>query len=226
LTVKVENAQPSFLARLRSLFILGRGVLKGLSAETAGPDPFALFGRWFEDAQRSGIYLPDAMTLATASKDGRPSARLMLLKGFDERGFRFFTNYGSRKAGDLTDNPRAALVFHWSRLQRQVRVEGRVEKLPEQESREYFATRPRGSQLGAWASDQSSPIDDRHHLKESFREHEARFKGADVPLPPFWGGYRVVPEAIEFWQGRANRLHDRLRYTLGDDGWTVARLSP
>ncbi len=224
--MQVENAQPSFLARLRSLFILGRGVLKGLSEEAAGPDPLTLFTEWFEDAKRSGIYLPDAMTLATASKDGRPSARLMLLKGFDERGFRFFTNYESRKADDLTDNPRAALVFHWSRLQRQVRVEGKVEKLPEQESQEYFATRPRGSQLGAWASNQSSPIDDRRQLEESFREHEARFKGADVPLPPFWGGYRVIPDAIEFWQGRANRLHDRLRYTLGDDGWTVARLSP
>jgi pyridoxamine 5'-phosphate oxidase len=201
-------------------------VLKGLAEETAGPDPLALFSEWFEDARRSGIYLPEAMTLASASKDGRPSARLMLLKGFDERGFRFFTNYESRKAEDLTDNPRAALVFHWSRLQRQVRVEGEVEKLPEQESREYFATRPRGSQLGAWASNQSSPIDDRRYMEEAFREHEARFKGSDVPLPPFWGGYRVIPEAIEFWQGRVNRLHDRLRYTLGDDGWTVARLSP
>lgn len=201
-------------------------MIKGLSEETAGPDPLVLFTEWFEDAKRSGIYLPDAMTLATASKDGRPSARLMLLKGFDERGFRFFTNYESRKADDLNDNPRAALVFHWSRLQRQVRVEGQVEKLPEQESREYFVTRPRGSQLGAWASNQSSPIADRRHLEEAFRQHEARYKGSEVPLPPFWGGYRVIPEAIEFWQGRANRLHDRLRYTLGDDGWTAARLSP
>ncbi len=224
--MKVENEDPSLLARLRSLFILGRGVLKGLSEETAGPDPLALFSEWFGDAMRSGIYLPDTMTLATASKDGRPSARSMLLKGFDERGFRFFTNYGSRKAKDLADNPRAALVFHWSRLQRQVRVEGLVEKLPEQESREYFATRPRGSQLGAWASSQSSPVAGRRQLDESFREHEARFKGSDVPLPPFWGGYRVIPEAIEFWQGRANRMHDRLRYTRSGDGWTVARLAP
>ncbi len=224
--MKVENAHTSLLARLRSLFILGRGVLKGLSEETAGPNPLALFTEWYEDARRSGIYLPEAMTLATASKDGRPSSRLMLLKGFDERGFRFFTNYESRKAGDLTDNPHAALVFHWSRLQRQVRVEGKVVRVPEQESREYFATRPRGSQLGAWASNQSSPVEDRRHLNEAFREHEARFKGSDVPLPPFWGGYRVIPEAIEFWQGRANRLHDRLRYTLEEDGWTVARLSP
>jgi pyridoxamine 5'-phosphate oxidase len=201
-------------------------VLKGLAEETAGPNPLALFSEWYEDARRSGIYLPEAMTLATASKDGRPSARLMLLKGFDERGFRFFTNYESRKADDLTDNPRAALVFHWSRLHRQVRVEGKVVRVPEEESREYFATRPRGSQLGAWASNQSSPVNDRRHLDEAFREHEARFKGSDVPLPPFWGGYRIIPEAIEFWQGRTDRLHDRLRYTLGDDGWTVARLSP
>jgi pyridoxamine 5'-phosphate oxidase len=226
LTVKLENAHTSLLSRLRSLFILGRGVLKGLSEETAGPDPLALFAEWYEDAKRSGIYLPEAMTLATASKDGRPSARLMLLKGFDERGLRFFTNYESRKGDDLKDNPRAALVFHWSRLQRQVRVEGEVEKLPELESQEYFATRPRGSQLGAWASEQSSPVADRRLLEEAFREHEARYEGSDVPLPPFWGGYRVIPEAIEFWQGRANRLHDRLRYTLGEDGWTVARLSP
>lgn len=224
--MKVENAHTSLLARLRSLFVLGRGLFKGLSEETAGPDPLALFAEWFGEAGRSGIYLPEAMTLATASKDGRPSARLMLLKGFDQRGFRFFTNYESRKANDLADNPQAAMVFHWSRLQRQVRVEGRVEKLSEQESREYFATRPRGSQLGAWASKQSAPIADRRHLEESFREHEARYKGSDVPLPPFWGGYRLIPEAIEFWQGRANRLHDRLRYTLGDDGWTVDRLSP
>jgi pyridoxamine 5'-phosphate oxidase len=225
--VKVEKAHSSFLSWLRSLLVLGRGVLKGLSEETAGRDPLVLFGQWFEDARRSGIFLPEAMTLATASRDGRPSARLMLLKGYDERGFRFFTNYESRKAGDLADNPRAALVFHWSRLQRQVRVEGKVEKLSAQESGEYFATRPRGSQLGAWASNQSSPIDRRRQLEAAFREHEARFKGSDVPLPPFWGGYRVIPEAIEFWQGRANRLHDRLRYTREvDGGWSVARLYP
>ncbi|UCC75129.1 MAG: pyridoxamine 5'-phosphate oxidase [Gemmatimonadota bacterium] len=205
---------------------MGRGVLKGLSEESAGSDPLALFSEWFEDARRSSIYIPEAMTLATASKDGRPNARMMLVKGFDERGFRFFTNYESRKGDELADNPRAALVFHWSALQRQVRVEGVVEKLSEEESSEYFATRARGSQLGAWASNQSSPIEDRRLLEQAFRERETRFKGSDVPLPPFWGGYRVIPQAIEFWQGRANRLHDRLRYTREDDGWTVARLSP
>ena len=224
--VQVDDAHWSPISWLRSLFILGRGMLKGLSKETAGPDPLALFAEWFEDARRSGIYLPHAMTLATASKDGRPTARMMLLKGFDERGFRFFTNFDSSKADELADNPRAAMVFHWPRLQRQVRVEGTVEKIAEEESREYFATRPRGSQLGAWASDQSSPVEDRRRLEEAFREHEARFKGSDVPLPPFWGGYRVIPHVIEFWQGRANRLHDRLRYTREADGWAVVRLSP
>jgi pyridoxamine 5'-phosphate oxidase len=224
--VQVDNAHSSLISWLRSLFIFGRGVLKGLSKETAGPDPLALFAEWFEDARRSGIHLPDAMTLATASKDGRPTARMMLLKGFDERGFRFFTNFGSRKGDELEENPRAAMVFHWPRLQRQVRVEGTVVKIPEKESQEYFATRPRGSKLGAWASDQSSPVEDRSRLEDAFREHAARFKGSDVPLPPFWGGYVVIPQAIEFWQGRANRLHDRLRYTWEEDGWTVARLSP
>ncbi len=216
----------SLRTALRSLFTLGKGVFRGLSIEAAGSDPIALFAEWFEDAKRSGVYLPEAVTLATATEDGRPSARMMLLKGFDERGFRFFTNYDSRKSGQLAANRRAALVFHWARLHRQVRIEGEVEKLPQAESAEYFASRPRGSQLGAWASAQSSVLEDRRQLEESFREHEERFKGAEVPLPPFWGGYRLVPNRMEFWQGRANRLHDRLRYTLEDDGWTVARLSP
>lgn len=224
--MQVDNAHRSLLSWLRSLFIAGRGVLRGLSEDTAGSDPLVLFADWYADARHSGIYLPEAMTLATCSSDGRPAARQMLLKGFDERGFRFFTNYDSRKGSEMAENPRAALVFHWTRLQRQVRVEGRVEKISEQESREYFATRPRGSQLGAWASSQSATIEDRRQLEQAYREHEARFKGKEVPLPPFWGGYRVIPEAIEFWQGRANRLHDRLRYTLGDDGWAVTRLSP
>jgi pyridoxamine 5'-phosphate oxidase len=166
------------------------------------------------------------MALATSTADGSPSARMMLLKGFDQRGFRFFTNFDSSKGDELTANARAAIVFHWATLHRQVRVQGRVERISQEESAEYFATRPRGSQLGAWASQQSAVLENRRQLDEQYREHEARFKGTEVPLPPFWGGYRLVPERIEFWQGRANRLHDRLSYTRRDDRWVVARLSP
>lgn len=216
----------SFTTTLRSLLTLGRGVLKGLSEETAGTDPIALFGRWFEDAKRAGLYLPEAMTLASVDRDGAPSARMMLLKGFDARGFRFFTNYGSRKGVQLANNSTAALVFYWGRLHRQVRVEGRVEKISEEESRAYFQTRPRGSQLGAWASQQSAVLASRRELEESFKEHSARFEGQEVPLPPFWGGFRLVPARIEFWQGRANRLHDRLLYTPADGGWKIERLAP
>ncbi len=216
----------SFTARLRSLFTLGRGALKGLSEEAAGPDPIALFGQWFEDARRAGLYLPEAMMLATVDRNGAPSARMMLLKGFDERGFRFFTNYGSRKSSELSENTKAALVFYWGRLQRQVRVEGRVEKLTEEESRAYFKTRPRGSQLGAWASRQSAVLASREELERDFKEHATRFEGQEVPLPPFWGGFRLVPARIEFWQGRADRLHDRLAYTRKSEGWERVRLSP
>lgn len=216
----------SFIETLRALLTLGRGVLKGLSEETAGSDPIALFGQWFEDAKRAGLYLPEAMMLATADRNGVPSARMMLLKGFDERGFRFFTNYGSRKGSELGENSKAALVFYWGRLQRQVRVQGQVEKLTEEESRAYFETRPRGSQLGAWASEQSAVLASRDELEQRFREVSARFEGQAVPLPPFWGGLRLVPDRIEFWQGRADRLHDRLAYTRKSEGWERVRLSP
>jgi pyridoxamine 5'-phosphate oxidase len=216
----------SILSWLRALATLGRGVLRGLSEETAGPDPIALFGKWFDAARRSGVYLSEAMALATATSDGIPSARMMLLKGFDARGFRFFTNYESRKAEELTENASAAIVFHWARLHRQVRIEGTVEKLGEEESAAYFRTRPRGSQLGAWASRQSSVLASRRQLDQQFDDAEARYRGREVPLPAFWGGYRLVPRRIEFWQGRANRLHDRLLYEREGSGWRVSRLSP
>ncbi len=166
------------------------------------------------------------MTVATATPEGTPSARMMLLKGVDERGFVFFTNYESRKSAELLGNPRAALVFHWAVLQRQVRVEGTVEKLSEAESSAYFRTRPRGSRIGAWASKQSAELPSRAELERRVAEYDARFAGQDVPLPPFWGGFRLSPAVIEFWQGRINRLHDRVRYTRAATGWTVARLYP
>ncbi len=214
------------LTIFRSLLTLGRGAVMGLSEEKAGPDPIALFGRWYEDARRASVYLHDAVCLATTSPDGTPGARMMLLKGFDERGFRFFTNYESRKGAELVANDRAALVFHWGVLHRQVRVEGTVERISEEESAEYFHSRPRGSQIGAWASKQSSVLESREQLEEAYREYDRDFKGLEVPLPPFWGGFRLRPQRIEFWQGRANRLHDRLVYTREGEGWEVLRLAP
>jgi pyridoxamine 5'-phosphate oxidase len=199
---------------------------KGLSELTAVPDPVTLFNEWLHRARQAGLFLPEAMTLATATKEGLPSARMMLLKGADEDGFVFYTNFESRKAAELADNPHAALVIHWPTLQRQVRVEGPVEKLSNQESSAYFRTRPRGSQIGAWASTQSAPLSGREELEQRVKDCETRFANQDVPLPEFWGGFRVRPHRIEFWQGRINRLHDRLCYTLEDGGWKVTRLCP
>lgn len=166
------------------------------------------------------------VALATADADGRPSVRMVLLRGVDERGFVFHTNYNSRKSRDLTANPYAALCFHWHTLEEQIRVEGRVQRLGDEESDAYFRTRPRGSQLGAWASNQSAVLASRETLEEEYREIERRFEGAVVPRPPFWGGYRLVPEVIEFWFGRPDRLHDRLRYTRRRSGWSIERLYP
>jgi pyridoxamine 5'-phosphate oxidase len=211
---------------LRALFTTGKGVVRGLTEQGAGTDPIALFGKWYREAREAGLYLPESMAMATATEDGCPSVRQVLLKSFDERGFVTYTNYDSRKGLEIAENPRAALAVHWPILQRQVRINGRVKKTSEEESRAYFATRPRGSRIGAWASDQSSVLASREELERSFRDHQARFRGRDVPLPPFWGGYRVIPETIEFWQGRANRLHDRLRFTRTDDGWSIDRLYP
>jgi pyridoxamine 5'-phosphate oxidase len=191
------------------------------------PDPIRQFRAWFAEAEAARLYQPDAMTVATATADGRPSARLVLLRGLDDRGFTFFTNYDSRKAAELAANPRAALVFYWAELHRQVRVEGRVEVVSPEESDAYFRTRPRGSQLGAWASPQSQVLDGRAVLEQLTDEAARRFEGQPVPRPPRWGGYRVVPEVIEFWQGRDNRLHDRLCYRRrADGGWEVVRLAP
>ena len=196
-----------------------------LDREDLAPDPIAQFLRWFEDARAGEVTEPNAMTLATVDEGGRPSARIVLLKGADARGFAFYTNLQSRKSREIAATERAALVFWWEPLQRQVRVEGRVEPVPAPEADAYFESRPRGSRLGAWASPQSEPIDSREVLDERLADAERQFAEA-VPRPPFWGGWRVVPERVEFWQGRPSRLHDRFRYTREGDAWAVARLAP
>jgi pyridoxamine 5'-phosphate oxidase len=190
------------------------------------PDPVRQFEGWLAEARAAGLAFPEAMTLATADAAGRPSARMVLLKGVDGRGFAFFTNRESRKAVELAVNPHAALVFHWQPLHRQVRVEGAVEQLADDESFDYFRTRPLGSRLAAWASPQSRRVADRAELEARYEEAAARFAGGEPTLPPYWGGYRVVAEALEFWQGRENRLHDRVRYELRAGVWARERLAP
>jgi len=202
--------------------------LSALTKEKVDASPIRQFRIWSDEVRATGVSEQDAisMTLATAAKDGQPSARIVLLKSFDDRGFVFYTNYLSRKANELEENPRACLLFYWSSLWRQVRIEGPVEKVSVTESEEYFQSRPLGSKLGAWASNQSTVIDSREVLEARFAEFEERF-GEDVPKPPHWGGYRLQPNLIEFWQGRDNRMHDRLRYGLRDDGtWLIERLAP
>ena len=199
----------------------------GLAEADADPDPIGQFRKWFDEALAANLYEPNAMALATATLDGRPSARVVLLKGCDERGFVFYTNYEARKSRELEENPRCALVFYWGELERQVRIEGCATRISGEESDAYYRSRPRGSRLGSWASAQSCPIEDRDILEKRLRELEAKYEGREIPRPPFWGGYRVEPGAIEFWQGRENRLHDRLLYRRLDSGsWRMERLQP
>jgi pyridoxamine 5'-phosphate oxidase len=198
----------------------------GLDARDLDPNPFRQFQKWFEQALKSGIREPNAMVLGTVSAAGQPSIRIVLLKGIDERGFTFFTNYRSRKGIELESNAHAALNFPWVELERQVNVIGTATRVSPEESLAYFKSRPRGNRLGAWASHQSEVIADRSVLEKRMQELESKY-GADIPLPPDWGGYRLEPSEIEFWQGRPNRLHDRFRYSLQpDQSWRIDRLAP
>lgn len=200
---------------------------EGLREMDLAPDPYEQFTRWFEQAAESGLHEPNAMIVSTADAEGRPSSRTVLLKQYDPRGFVFFTNHGSRKGREIAANPHVSLLFPWHGIARQVIVGGRAERIGRDETAAYFRTRPHGSQLGAWASEQSSTVASREELDRLYAELAARYpEGEDVPAPPHWGGYRVAAETVEFWQGRENRLHDRLHYVLTDSGWAVERLCP
>jgi pyridoxamine 5'-phosphate oxidase len=198
-----------------------------LDERSVAPDPFAQFALWLAEAlANDGIVEGNAMTLATAGAGGRPAARIVLLRGYDARGFVFYTNYESRKGRELEAHPQAALLFYWGALERQIRIEGRVVRISAAESDAYFAGRPRGHRLSAWASRQSDVVDDRPTLEEQMRAAGARFAGTEVPRPSYWGGYRVEPENFEFWQGRPDRVHDRVAYLRDPGGWRIVRLSP
>ena len=200
--------------------------LHAIDERDLDPDPLRQFERWFDEARARGVDVPEAMALATATPTGRPSVRMVLLKGADGRGFAFYTNDESRKGGQLAANPHAALLFHWQALGRQVRVEGGIERVPDEEADAYFATRPHGSRLAAWASAQSRPVAGRAELERLYAEAASRYPGDDVPRPPHWGGFRLAPEAYEFWQHAENRLHDRIRYERAGTGWSRMRLAP
>ena len=216
----------SVFKSIRALWTSGKGISLGLPDTVQGTNPIDLFQSWFKDARQSGLFLPEAMTLATCSSQGKPSARTVLLKSADPSGFVFFTNYGSQKGIELESNPFASLLFHWPILQRQVRIEGTVSRVAREDSEIYFHSRPRGSQIGAWASIQSQKLATRAELQAAIEKIESKYKDQPVPLPDHWGGYRIQPEKIEFWQGRPFRLHDRLVFEKVKGEWRTHRLYP
>ena len=220
-TIAAPTVTAVTLADLRKDYTLA-----GLNENDLARDPFRQFEKWFQEAEAAKISEANAMTLCTCTRDGRPSGRTILLKGVDGRGFVFFTNYESRKGRELHENPNAALVFPWLALERQVIADGGVTKVPREESEAYFHSRPRPSQLAAWVSQQSSIISGRSVLEDSMKMLEQKYAGREVPLPPHWGGWRLAPETVEFWQGRRSRLHDRLRYRRDKEGWLIERLAP
>lgn len=215
----------SLKSSIRTIKTLGQGVVVGIPEAAADRDPIQLLGEWLDAARESGLFLPESMSLATATPDGAPSVRMVLLKTLDERGVVFYTNYESRKARELEANPQAALCLHWGVLERQIRIDGVAERVSHEESARYFATRARGSRIGAWASKQSAPLGERGELEARVKKYDAEYPH-DVPLPTFWGGYLLRPTRIEFWQGKADRLHERLVFERDGDGWRTGRLYP
>ena len=214
----INNTDISIIRRNYSLEILDESNVEA--------NPFKQFSKWMEEALKSDLIDPTAMALATSDKKGIPSIRVVLLKGFDEHGFAFFTNYESHKGNDLINNPNASILFFWKELERQIRISGTIEKTSSKESEEYFHSRPIESQLGAWASRQSSIIADRKYLENEFHNLSIMYQDKQIPLPPFWGGFRLIPNNFEFWQGRENRLHDRISYRINNKNWEIVRLSP